>query len=403
MALDQKRVEGGLYTHEYRCRVYVENGNNFRNVQKSNVLIYFRHGFGDLVTFSSILPLLEPSNRYWVTRFGDDYTSILDGSAFSPVYLGSTSIKCSDGGAYGICNFGIDSNRFGGGEQVLQMPISLWEFCTQQNISAILAPGYPEIHGNSPAPYHTKARYCLQALVNTRQISADRLSQPLPSPICFEIDGWLASFVHARLVNYGGLGRRKLCIISRTGYTAHGKNWGHLFREDMPEGNQRQGEEVRDFCRLMLSRDPNWMFVPIEDVMFEGDDTLRSEDLHCYSFAELFSDVNERGIPFGLVMKAMVAMADLAIGVPTGPYHLAMAHPSLPTVGIWLEHHPSWYDEPKANSIHLVSRRVRDEYKDRRCGSFADWKGLHYRIRNVDGRIITGEEAVNAVEELGLL
>ena len=67
------------------------------------------------------------------------------------------------------------------------------------------------------------------------------------------------------------------------------------------------------------------MFLVMEDTMFHGADTVRSEELHAYSFAELFGAAGQACFPFGIVMKALVNLADLSIGVPTGPYHLSMA------------------------------------------------------------------------------
>jgi hypothetical protein len=105
-------------------------------------------------------------------------------------------------------------------------------------------------------------------------------------------------------------------------------------------------------------------------------------------------------LPFGLVMKVLVNLAELCVGVPSGPFHLAMAKPGLPTVGIWIEHLPSWYDEPKAASRHVISRNVRDCGLDLRPGSFFRKEGLEFRALRVDSRIITGEQVMAAVEDL---
>ena len=70
----------------------------------------------------------------------------------------------------------------------------------------------------------------------------------------------------------------------------------------------------------------------------------------------------------------------------------------MPTVGVWLEHLPSWYDEPKANSVHIVSRDVVEMGLDRRMGSFTDRGDLHFPTRWVDTRVITGEQVFEAVE-----
>lgn len=134
--------------------------------------------------------------------------------------------------------------------------------------------------------------------------------------------------------------------------------------------------------------------------MFEGEHTLRDGTLHAYSFAELFGVSGSPGIPFGLLMKALINLADLVVGVPAGPYHLSMAKLEVPTIGIWTEHLPGWFDEPKPASMHVVSRNVRDHGLDRRPGSIADSADLEFRLMFVNTRIITGEQAVEAVEAL---
>jgi hypothetical protein len=179
-----------------------------------------------------------------------------------------------------------------------------------------------------------------------------------------------------------------------------GKNWGHLWREDLPSGRRREGEECRDFMRLMLSRNPRWVFLSIEDRMFEGEHTLRDASLHAYSFCELFGARDSSGIPFAFLIKALIKVSDLVVGVPAGPYHLAMANPSVPTVGLWIEHFPSWYDEPKSASIHVVSRNVRDRALDRRPGSIPGSAEMAFRTINADTRIITGAQIVEAAAAL---
>ncbi len=32
----------------------------------------------------------------------------------------------------------------------------------------------------------------------------------------------------------------------------------------------------------------------------------------------------------------------------------------MPRVGIWIQHLPSWYDEPNTASVHVISRNVRE-------------------------------------------
>jgi hypothetical protein len=77
-----------------------------------------------------------------------------------------------------------------------------------------------------------------------------------------------------------------------------------------------------------------------------------------------------------------------------------MVKPELPCVGIWLEHFPSWYDEPKDSSIHIISRNVSDLGLDKRVGSFTSLGNLHYRTMPVDTRRVYGEQVLAAVEQV---
>jgi hypothetical protein len=150
----------------------------------------------------------------------------------------------------------------------------------------------------------------------------------------------------------------------------------------------------------MLQRDPNWVFLTLEDRLYHGNDTMRSDELHCYSYAALFGENGSVTLPYGMVMKALTELADLFVGVPSGPYCLSMVKPELPTVGIWIEHFPSWYSEPKPDAIHVISRNVYDLGHGYYPGSFLSQGELHYRAHRVDTRRITGEQVFNAAEEL---
>jgi hypothetical protein len=104
-------------------------------------------------------------------------------------------------------------------------------------------------------------------------------------------------------------------------------------------------------------------------------------------------------MPFAVVMKSLLNLASLSIGVPTGPFHLSMAKPGLPTVGIWIEHLPAWYDEPKSDSIHVIGRSVYDRMAAL-PGCFISRAGLYYRTIASDTPTISGELAMAAVEQI---
>jgi len=390
-----------VHVTPYRLRVYTHERGGFSGLRDVKVLVYFPHGFGDWVQFSRVLPLLEPTNRYWMTRYGDDNVALIDRCTYAqPVYLGLNGTQNGDGAAFASRHFGLDYEMLDGGERELLLPDSLVEFCERERIDAMLWTSFPEIGGNFEYPYHSKARNVLRHLVSKPRLEAADLAGPLGSGLSFEVDPWVTHWVESRLKNLLGLRGRKLCLIGRNGYTSIGKNWGHRWREELPAGKRREGEECRDFMRLLRANDDRWTFLIAEDRLFDGDDTVRSPELHAFSYADVFGTIDQPMIPFGLVMKVLASVADLCVGVPVGPYHLCMAKPELPTVGLWLEHVPSWYEEPKEASIHVVSRNVRDRAIDRKPGSFFTKSRLIYRTMYVETRVITGEQAFAAAQLL---
>lgn len=390
-----------MYTCLYQVPVYSHNRGAFRDLRNSNVLIYWPHGFGDWVQLSYVLPLLHPSNRYWITRFGDHYTAVMEGHPqVTPLYTGVNTTLCANGGAFNNRDFGIDYKAVDGTVKELRLPLTLYEACHRYEIDAVLWTDFPEAFGHTAFPFHSKARNIIRHLVGEEELRTVSLEAPLHSSINFDVMPWAVAWVESRLKNFAGLRNRKLCIVGRNGFSTFGKNWGHLWREDLPHSQQREGEECRDFMRLMLRKDPRWLFLVIEDRLFNGQDTMRSSELHAFSYAELFGTSQSSCLPFGLIMKVLANTADLCVGVPAGPYHLCMAKPELPTVGIWIGHLPSWYDEPKPASVHVISRNVREMNFDLRTGSFSEKGQLRFRMMWVDSRIITGEQVVSAVEEL---
>jgi ADP-heptose:LPS heptosyltransferase len=95
----------------------------------------------------------------------------------------------------------------------------------------------------------------------------------------------------------------------------------------------------------MLAKSENWCFLLMEDRAFA--DSLKDPSVNTFAYADLFGDPEHAIAPFGQVMKCLAKLASLCVGVPAGPYHLAAQVEALPTVGVWLEHLPSWYDEPR--------------------------------------------------------
>ncbi len=389
-----------MKTRPYECRVYRSAEDSFPAVRDSAVLIYWPHGFGDWVFLSHVLPLLEPSNRYFITRFGDHSTALYDGCRIAtPLYVGHNETRCGDGADFGNPHFGL--RRDGSGTRTLKLPLGLHAQCVKHGIAAVVDIPFWENYGNGEYPRHTKARGYLRQLAPAARLAECDLNRPLPSALAWEAPANLLAWVEARLRTRGGLDAgRKLCVIARQGYTSVGKNWGHQWREDLPPGRQHEGEECRDFMRLLRRKDPAWFFVTMEERVFTGENTVRDAALECVSYDELFGATDATSPPFALILKALLHFADLVVGVPAGPYHLAMAKPGLPTIGLWTQHWPAWYDEPKAESVHLVSRNLRDSGALARPGSFSRMGALEFRIRELETRIIPGEKVLETAEEL---
>lgn len=394
-------VEAAIHTKIRTMRVFTHDRGGFSSLRDENVLMYWPHGFGDLVGLGYVLPLLEPTNKFWITRFGDDYLSLMDGSAYiTPAFAGGPpAVHAGDGQSVMVRHLGVSYDSINGEEQKVQLPESVFEVCRRNKIDTLLWTSFPETFGRRPFPYHSKARNLARHIAPRSSYPVLESNIPLINGVSFSVAPWLSAWVEARLRNVAGLGHRKLCIIARNGYTSTGKNWGHRWREDLPLQKRRQGEECRDFMRLLLKKDRRWLFLSMEDRAYEGDHTLRSSDLHCYTYADLFGSVHAGTIPFGLILKTIVNFASLSIGVPTGPFHLTMAKRDLPTVGVWIEHSPTWYDEPKDCALHLVGSEVVRMHPQVLIDD-SEGRGLGHRIAAQPTRTITGEQALCAVETL---
>lgn len=389
-----------MQSADLMMRVIRSSHDGFENIKDTNVLIYWPHGFGDWVFLSYVLPFLDQSNRYFFTRFGDDNTSLFEHcSGATPLYVGVNSTHGDHGGVFGMRHFRLTEGNSNLEREPVHLPLALAEACRSHNIHTLVHMPFPETYGGSTYPFHTKARNMIRHFRPTLPLE-DVLSHPIRSSLSFRVPSFVTRWVESRLRSWMGMRRQKLCLIGRGGYTSVGKNWGHLWREDMPREKRREGEECRDFMHLLRKRDPKWIFVTIEDRVFSGDDTVRDHALPCFSFAELFGTPDDFKIPFGTLLTALINLADLVVGVPAGPYHLAMAKSDLPVIGLWTEHFPSWYDEPKSNSLHLMSNNLVLSGADRRVGSFSEKGNLRYDLVRLPTRLIRGEDVVGAVEQL---
>jgi hypothetical protein len=352
-----------------RLRAVREDRGRFAALHDARVLVYWPHGLGDWATLGVIAPLLEPSNAYAIARFGDDYTSLMEGDrVFTPLWSGVRAP--GDGADRGARDLGVEIKRCDGRELDLTLPAPLDREVAAFAPQVLLWTDYPETEGRTAYPYHTKARNLVRLLVRPERLETFDLSQPLRSTQDFTAPTATQAKLDAALASFAPPGS-KLAILSRTGYTAARKNWG-------------DGPEARAFVEAM--RQDGWRFISMDDEAL-GENVA--------GFRALFGALDE---PFARLYKALAARASLFIGVPAGPLHVTMARGGIPTVGLWLAHHPDWYDEPNPRAIHIIGRFVHDKGFDKRPATKTKPASLQHRLVQLDSLGISAEDALEAAQ-----
>ncbi len=325
-----------------------EKDGAFAAVRNSRVLIYWPHGFGDFVHLSYVVPLLEPSNEYFITRFGDDFVHLYDeGERVTPIYSGESAI--GNGTSLGIPpHFGLDMDKIENRIERIEIPEPLISRIRDAKIDLMLFSRYPEMTGRTPYPYHTKARFLASNLVDRTRLAQFDLSQPLRSSLAFRAPANSAARVEERLRELVAPGEH-LYMLSPGGHTQ--------IRKIFPE------EEVVAFAREIRRRDPRARIITVDERTSHA--IGRERDL-APTTTDLFADL---GVPFAHVLVTLVRASHAYAGVASGPLHTALSVGGRPIVGIWLGHWPEYYDEPSPDAVHLVGPLVYREKLDRRIGA----------------------------------
>ncbi|MGA9944673.1 MAG: hypothetical protein WBP75_06510 [Candidatus Cybelea sp.] len=350
-----------------------EDRGRFAALRGKRVLIYWPHGLGDWVSFGAIAPLLEPTNTYAITRFGDDYVSLVEGHAtVEPLFSGVRAPN--DGASRGTRHLGLNLKRCDGRTASLELPPPLDAAIARFGPEVLLWTDYPETEGRTAYPFHTKARNLVRLLDSPERVAGLDLAVPLANGIDFLAPQATQQRLDERLREFAPPGSR-LAVISRSGLTAARKNWG-------------DGSEARALVAAMGRPSAPWRFISMDDEVL-GDRVA--------GFRRLFGDLDE---PFARLYKALSNRVDLFVGIPAGPLHFTLARGGIPTVGIWIAHHPDWYDEPNPAAIHLVGRYVRDRSFERRPATTSKPLRLHHRLEYLDTPGIPAEAVAAAAAEL---
>ncbi|HTV94313.1 MAG TPA: hypothetical protein VMG98_16550 [Verrucomicrobiae bacterium] len=362
--------------------VYSDDGRRFGSVANRRVLIYWPHGLGDFVHLSFVAPLLEPSNEYYLTRFGDDFVHLYDeGERVRPVFSGTRVL--GDGSALGARpHFGLDLDHPPDGITALDVPEPLRSRIVEHGIDAVLVCRYPEMTGRTPYPWHTKARYLASRIVAPERLAAIDLSQPLRSSLAFRAPGDAAARIEARLREWIEPGMH-CYVLSAGGHTQVDKIW--------PEA------EIVAFARAVRARDPKARVVAVDERTSEA--IGRERDV-APTTTDLFGDLD---LPFAHVLVTLIRSAHAYVGVASGPLHAAIATGGRRTAGIWLSHWPEYYDEPSPDTVHLVGPMVYRKGLDRRLGARTKARAgvLPYRIEAFRTHAPSSADALDALERLG--
>jgi hypothetical protein len=359
--------------------VHSDDGRRFGWVTNRRVLIYWPHGLGDFVHLSFVAPLLEPSNTYYVTRFGDDFVHLFDeGERVLPIFSGANAL--GNGSALGAKpHFGLDLDHPPDGVKHLDVPEPLRARILERGIEVMLVCRYPEMTGRIPYPWHTKARYLAARIIAPKRLATIDFAQPLRSSLAFRAPADATARIEARMRDVLEPGTR-LYLVSAGGHTQIDKIW--------PE------DQVVAFARDVRARDPLACVISIDE---RTSGEIGRERGLAPTTTELFGDLE---LPFPHVLVTLIRAAHAYVGVAAGPLHAAIAMGERPTVGIWLSHWPEYYDEPARNTIHLVGPAVYKQKLDRRPGArtLARAGVLPYRIEAFRDRPPTSADALDALE-----
>jgi len=350
-----------------------EDRGRFAALRNRRVLIYWPHGLGDWIHLGAVAPLLEPSNAYAITRFGDDYVSAMEGNPIVQTLFSGVRAP-GDGAAQGALHLGLELRRCNGAPRRVEFPAPLGAAVAHFAPDVLLWTDYPETEGRTAYPFHTKARNLARLIVSPGRLANYDLAAPLPNAIDFAAPPETQRRLDDRLERFAPPGTR-LGVVSRRGLTAARKNWD-------------DGTQARAFVAAMRRDSSAWRFISMDD-----------EDLGegATGFQALFGELDE---PFARLYKALARRIDLFVGIPAGPLHFTMARGGIPTVGLWIAHHPDWYDEPNPDAIQIIGRYVRDRRFDRRPATMTKPPSLQHRSLYLETPTIDASVVVEAARSL---
>ncbi|MEO9263775.1 MAG: hypothetical protein ABI282_06740 [Candidatus Baltobacteraceae bacterium] len=358
--------------------VYDERGGAFARLRNRRVLLYWPHGLGDFVHLGFVLPLLEPSNSYYVTRFGDDFVHLYDGCEYAePLYSGVA--LPGDGSLMGARHLGLNFKKIRNRMTPMHVPEPLRAHVERARIDTVLYTDYPEREGTLPFPFHTKARALARDLVTRERLATLPLNAPLQSGLTFTAPPDVTARIEECLRAFVEKGDA-LVIVAAGGHTNPRKRW--------PD------EHVRAFALALRERNGRSKVIAVDE---RTSSQIGREPGIAPTTQDLFGD---RSLPFAHVLTTLIRASGGFVGVASGPLHAALAIGGRPIVGIWLAHYPDWYDESHEGSVHLVGPYPYEKRMDCRKATTTLPLSLRARVVPFPDRIPNADDAVRALASI---
>jgi hypothetical protein len=331
---------------EVRLRLFDERGMRFARLRNARVLIYWPHGFGDFAHLGYLLPLLEPSNQYWIARYGDDFSALYRKNRYAAMLpSGILSTENIFGNAARDFHLGARYGSASGKSVRLSLTATLAAGVREQGIDSVLWTDYPDSHGALRYPYHTKIRSLVRRLILPERLASFDLRGRLSHAIPFhEAEAEADSFVDHRLSErFGAISQ--LALVQSGGHTEPKKAW--------------EAAEAHAFASRYVAVDPRRAVLLLSEPATRGG----ADGARIATWRELFAPVppESGGLPYARVFRAVLARTAHMVGVPAGPTHLALATERIPTIALWRAHHPLAYEEPNPYALHVIGESVRRE------------------------------------------
>ncbi len=335
-----------------------EDRGRFAALRNARVLIYWPHGLGDWVTFGAVVAAARAVEYATRSRASATTTSASwkDAAGIVPLFERRARAERRRGSRRASPRARAAANATGGSVGTCNCRRRSTMRSAASRPTSLLWTDYPETEGRTAYPVShqgAKPRAAARAAGAARDVRSRRAAA-------------------GNAIDFAAAGRRATAGGRAPGAVRAARNArGRDLAQRRDRRRERTGATVRRRARSSRRC---------------GGSAAVALHLH----GRRGSRRRRRGVPRALrrARRAVCAVStrrwrariDLFVGIPAGPLHLTMARGGVPTVGLWLAHHPDWYDEPNPDAMHLVGRYVRERGFDRRPATTTKPPSLQHRF-----------------------